>query len=486
MCINAIAPLKDKDGHPASVWSAVKFIEIKEKKTRSLVPASPELRAALGDKLKVNGTHTVELDGQPVNAVVFAGRASQVVETPKTEKGGVYYKVVLPMIISPIVGFFGGMTVMGILYLLLRNWRPVTVNRTFGRLQLASSAYMGFSHGMNDATKCMGIITLALVAATSNGLFANLPGWAHWLVTEAGTDPLQLGLGDRVMALLPSFLHFGYMPAAADVKSQGVPDWVVIVCALTMAAGTAAGGWRIIRTLGHKMVKLQPVHGFAAETTAATVLAVTGSLGHARFHHPRHHHQHHGRRRGQTFQRHQTRPRRAHRLGVGAHHSRHLRRGLRSRLAGECAGLDEVRRELIASGADAAFVHAASRRKSPHSTGPSMAMALFQSRRVIGHCATIFGGHRVRLGEVGFLPLRASRRSGRVAEQDVVLVVQLEAAAVHVGRADQRDLRRPASATWCAAGRPRIRRCGPRRRAGRRSSCGWPRRRSTSRSAPER
>jgi len=63
------------------------------------------------------------------------------------------------------------------------------------------------------------------------------------------------------------------------VKSQGVPAWVVIVCALTMGAGTAAGGWKIIKTMGHKMVKLQPVHGFAAETTAATVLAITGSMG---------------------------------------------------------------------------------------------------------------------------------------------------------------------------------------------------------------
>ena len=81
------------------------------------------------------------------------------------------------------------------------------------------------------------------------------------------------------MSFLPGFLQFGYMPAPADVKSQGVPNWVVVVCALTMAAGTAAGGWRIIRTLGQKMVKLQPVHGFAAETTAATVLAVTGTLG---------------------------------------------------------------------------------------------------------------------------------------------------------------------------------------------------------------
>jgi PiT family inorganic phosphate transporter len=86
-------------------------------------------------------------------------------------------------------------------------------------------------------------------------------------------------LGDHLVAALPTWLQFGYMPSPVDLKSQGIPNWVVVVCALTMAAGTAAGGWRIIRTLGHKMVKLQPVHGFAAETTAATVLAITGSLG---------------------------------------------------------------------------------------------------------------------------------------------------------------------------------------------------------------
>ena len=257
----------------------MKFIDIKEKKVRSLAPATEELRSALGDKLAVNGTHSVKIGEQKVDAVVFAGRAAMVVEKPKTDKAGVYYKVVLPMIFSPLIGFFAGMIVMAALYLLLRNWRPVTVNRTFGRLQLVSSAYMGFSHGMNDATKCMGIITLALVAASSKGLFTNLPDWAHWLVTQAGTDPLKLGIGDRLVAMLPNFLQLGYMPAPADVKSQAVPDCVVITCALTMAAGTAAGGWRIIRTLGHKMVKLQPVHGFAAETTAATVLAVAGSMG---------------------------------------------------------------------------------------------------------------------------------------------------------------------------------------------------------------
>src|SRR5690606_13043729 len=94
--------------------------------------------------------------------------------------------------------------------------------------------------------KTMGIITLALFTGTSTGAFENLPHWAHFLRVE---------------------------------EFKGVPVWVIWVCALTMAAGTAAGGWRIIRTMGHKMVKLQPVHGFAAETTAALILHGTATLG---------------------------------------------------------------------------------------------------------------------------------------------------------------------------------------------------------------
>jgi PiT family inorganic phosphate transporter len=195
------------------------------------------------------------------------------------DKSGLYYKVLIPMVTSPVIGFLCGLVMMGLLYSVLRSWKPVMVNRVFGKLQLCSSAYMGFSHGMNDATKCMGIITLALVAATSKGLFSHLPGWAHFLVTKKGSDPFGLSLGDTLVSWLPSFLQFGYMPNPVDVESQGIANWVVVMCALTMAAGTAAGGWRIIKTLGHKMVKLQPVHGFAAETTAASVLAVTGTMG---------------------------------------------------------------------------------------------------------------------------------------------------------------------------------------------------------------
>jgi PiT family inorganic phosphate transporter len=281
ICMNAAKPLMDKDGKAVSTWSSIKWMEVKPKKEKKLSEAepAPEVLAALGDKRRINGTHTVELSGKPVQVVAFSGRVRTVIETEKIEKGGVYYKVVIPMITSPLTGFLGGLIIMGLLYAFLRSWRPVTVNRLFGKLQLASSAYMGFSHGMNDATKCMGIITLALVAATKAGLFASVPDWLGFMRTAEGSNALSLGIGDHFIAILPNWLQFGYMPAPVDVKSQGVPAWVVVLCALTMGAGTAAGGWKIIKTMGHKMVKLQPVHGFAAETTAATVLAVTGSLG---------------------------------------------------------------------------------------------------------------------------------------------------------------------------------------------------------------
>ena len=164
---------------------------------------------------------------------------------------GILWKVVVPMITSPVAGFVGGFIVMGILYFLLRNWRPVTVNRTFGKLQLFSAGYMGFAHGTNDAQKTMGIIALALVAGTTSGSFESLPGWLAFLKT----------------------------PAATAGQPLHIATWIKILCALTMCAGTAAGGWRIIRTLGHKMVKIHPVHGFAAEATGATVLFTAAHFG---------------------------------------------------------------------------------------------------------------------------------------------------------------------------------------------------------------
>ena len=159
---------------------------------------------------------------------------------------GLWPKVVLPMFSSPLVGFVGGALLMAILLVLLRKVTPRIVGLVFGKAQLLSAGFMGFSHGSNDAQKTMGIITLALFTGTSTGAFNQLPEWAHFL---------------RI----------------AEFKE--IPLWVILVCAITMAAGTAAGGWRIIRTMGHKMVKMQPVHGFAAETTAALILHGTATLG---------------------------------------------------------------------------------------------------------------------------------------------------------------------------------------------------------------
>ena len=158
---------------------------------------------------------------------------------------GLLPKVVIPMFSSPIVGFIVGGLLMFILIVALRAATPHLVHSIFGKLQLVSAAWMAHSHGTNDAQKTMGIITLALFTASAGHSFDNLPPVLRFLYT-------------------PQFL---------------IPKWVVILCALTMAAGTAAGGWRIIRTLGHRMVKLQPVHGFAAETTAALIIQVASSHG---------------------------------------------------------------------------------------------------------------------------------------------------------------------------------------------------------------
>ena len=163
---------------------------------------------------------------------------------------GILWKVVVPMITSPIIGLCLGFLLMGLLYFLLRNWRPRWVNNVFGRMQIVSSATMGFMHGTNDAQKTMGIIALALVAGTTAGAFDNAPAWMDFLKTTKS--------------------------AKGDLE---IATWIKVACAITMCAGTAAGGWRIIKTLGHKMVKLQPVNGFAAETASATVLFATGTLG---------------------------------------------------------------------------------------------------------------------------------------------------------------------------------------------------------------
>jgi PiT family inorganic phosphate transporter len=164
---------------------------------------------------------------------------------------GLLWKVIVPMVSSPMAGFCFGFIIMALLYFALHRARPSLVNRFFGRAQIFSAAAMGLMHGTNDAQKTMGIIALALLGATTAGHFNDLPGWLSFLRT----------------------------PAPAPGKELEIAAWIKVVCALTMAAGTAAGGWRIIRTLGHKMVKLHPINGFAAETSSATVIFLATHLG---------------------------------------------------------------------------------------------------------------------------------------------------------------------------------------------------------------
>src|SRR5437867_676777 len=96
--VNAVHPLVDKEGRPVSVWTAVKWKEVKDKKEKALVPATAEVVAALGAAIKTNGTHTVKLGTNKVQAVVFCGRVKtvQVFEKPKGDKSGLYYKVLIP------------------------------------------------------------------------------------------------------------------------------------------------------------------------------------------------------------------------------------------------------------------------------------------------------------------------------------------------------------------------------------------------------
>jgi len=175
-----------------------------------------------------------------------------------TKNQGLLWKVFLPMITSPLTGFLLGVATMLLLWAIIagmaraggvlrRMARPRWVNAFFGKAQILSAAYMGFAHGHNDAQKTMGIIALTLFAAESAGTLDDLPGWL-------------------------AFLH----PGAGE---QDIATWIVITCAIVMALGTASGGWRIIKTLGHKMVKLHPINGFAAETSSATVLTLAAHFG---------------------------------------------------------------------------------------------------------------------------------------------------------------------------------------------------------------
>jgi PiT family inorganic phosphate transporter len=145
---------------------------------------------------------------------------------------GLKEKVLIPSLLAPILGLLLAAALMTVLLWIIRRRAPGPVNRVFRRLQLISGGFVAFTHGTNDAQKTMGVITLALIVSGHQ-----------------------------------SSEHFS------------VPLWVKISAATAMAAGTYAGGWRIIRTLGQRVAKLDPPQGFAAQTSTAAILWLTARYG---------------------------------------------------------------------------------------------------------------------------------------------------------------------------------------------------------------
>ncbi|MBN1352309.1 inorganic phosphate transporter [candidate division KSB1 bacterium] len=139
-------------------------------------------------------------------------------------------KIVIAMLLSPLAGFLGGFILMVAIFWLLRRARPAKVNRGFRYGQIASAAFMSLSHGSNDTQNAMGIITAALLVG-------------------------------------------GF------IDTFHVPLWVVVGSAVFMGIGTSVGGWKVIKTMGMKMVKLKPSHGFTAEFSSAVVIMISTLMG---------------------------------------------------------------------------------------------------------------------------------------------------------------------------------------------------------------
>lgn len=139
-------------------------------------------------------------------------------------------KILASLIISPIFGIIFGFGFMKLILQLFGNHAPSTLNKHFGKLQIVSSAMMAFGHGSNDAQKVMGIITMALLSRGA-------------------------------------------------ITTMDVPTWVIFTAAFAMGLGTFFGGWKVIKTIGVKMLKLEPIHGFAAETASTLIIVGASQFG---------------------------------------------------------------------------------------------------------------------------------------------------------------------------------------------------------------
>ncbi len=157
-----------------------------------------------------------------------------------------YHKVLIPLILSPLIGFVMALGLMVVILWVVRRKRTRTVNANARKMQLASACAMAFSHGSNDAQKVMGIITMALVAYVEAGAMPILPPW--------------------------------FAPTL-NGSTYDVPRWVMVACATAIALGTAAGGKRIIKTMGAKIIRISPLQGFAAETAGAMTILGASAIG---------------------------------------------------------------------------------------------------------------------------------------------------------------------------------------------------------------
>lgn len=250
---------------------------------------------------------------------------------------GVMKKVFIPMITSPLVGITLGFVIMILIYRFFAKSKPSVVNNMFSKLQLVSAGFMALTHGQNDAQKTMGIITLALISYTTlsvdklsqldnhNKMIAStdskiamkesnphLKDTISKFINEGGFIINENGTYKAYKAKKKENLNANQFTKKSDLydltpfneldplvvknleKSLSgkelkegeeyhvefsVPLWVVLSCAIAMGLGTLSGGWKIIHTMGSRMIKLQPVHGFAAETSSAIMIYTASHFG---------------------------------------------------------------------------------------------------------------------------------------------------------------------------------------------------------------
>jgi PiT family inorganic phosphate transporter len=217
---------------------------------------------------------------------------------------GLINKVIIPMFTSPLIGFCLGFSLMLALLWMFAKASPEKINKQFKRLQVFSAGIMAFSHGSNDAQKIMGIITLSLITFSFVTLELKDKPVSYDSHTQQAVVMLEKDCyaATRAEALtgdsasMATMIDYDRNTHLAEIQlSNGevlknikidnvqkdfiVPTWVIFICAVTMGLGTMAGGWKIIRTLGDKVLKLKPIHGFAAETTAATTILTASYFG---------------------------------------------------------------------------------------------------------------------------------------------------------------------------------------------------------------